>query len=96
MFTILKKYKKSGKIDDFFVHDPHIGLGPAMDEMFKLVETPYIINLQEDWIFERCIDLDRLLWVMDKHNDLNLLIFNTCIELATISPFENTIFLANG
>ncbi|MFW6129879.1 MAG: hypothetical protein ACOC56_01770, partial [Atribacterota bacterium] len=40
-------------------HNPHIGLGPSMDYMFKNhVKTKYMFYLQDDWEFERTgIDL---------------------------------------
>jgi hypothetical protein len=55
---------------------PRIGLGLAMDKMFKLVETDYLFYLQDDWEFERPIELNRLIWTMEKYTKINCITFN--------------------
>jgi len=57
-------------------HVPNIGLAPAMTKMFQKVETGFIFYLQDDFEFERPVELDRILWVMNKYNDINCITFN--------------------
>ena len=58
-------------------HNPAIGLGPAMDHMFKNhITADYMFYLQEDWEFERPVDIDQITWMMDQNPDVNLVIFN--------------------
>ncbi len=70
--------KRYGKLNGFetFSHDPKIGLGPAMDKMFKKVKTDYMFYLQDDFEFERPIDLDRILWTMERNARVNCITFN--------------------
>lgn len=59
-------------------HNPPIGYGPAMKLMLdNHIKTEYMLNLQDDWEFERTgIDIDRILWTMDKHSKINCITFN--------------------
>lgn len=60
-----------------FQHDPFIGLGPAMEDIFlNLLQGDYIFYLQDDWEFERHIDLDRIIWTMNNHPEINCITFN--------------------
>lgn len=52
-------------------HSPASNLGIALDTLLQKVETPYIVYLQDDWELERPVELDRILWTMDKHNEIN-------------------------
>jgi hypothetical protein len=55
---------------------PKIGVGYAMDKMFKLIESDYVFHMQDDWEFERPIELDRIIWTMEKHKKINCVTFN--------------------
>lgn len=58
-------------------HRPPIGLGPALDDLIKnKLKSKYCFYLQEDWEFERPVDVDEILWVMDRHEKINLVFFN--------------------
>lgn len=50
----------------------------AMDRMFKKhVKSEYVFYLQEDWEFERTgIDIDRIIYIMNKHKHINSVLFN--------------------
>lgn len=60
---------------DIHWHNPPIGLIDVTSYVLKLVETPFFFNLQDDWVFERPIEVDRILRLMEKINDLNLIVF---------------------
>ena len=62
--------------DTVILSKPKIGVGYAMDKMFKDVTAPYIFYLQDDWEFERPVDLDRIIWTMEKHKKINCITFN--------------------
>lgn len=51
-----------------FNSNPAIGYGNALHKMIHQVNTPYMMNMQDDWEFERTgIDIDRILWTMETH-----------------------------
>lgn len=58
-------------------HNPKIGVGPAMNSMFKNhIKSEYLLYLQDDWEFERIIEIDRLLWTMNQHQQINCITFS--------------------
>jgi len=58
-------------------HEPKIGLGRAMDYMFKNhIKSKYFVYLQDDWEFERPIELDRIIWTMEQYPQINLVFFS--------------------
>ena len=59
------------------VSKPFIGLGNGMKNMIlNKTESKYIFYLQDDWEFERFIDIDRILWTMDKYPKIHCITFN--------------------
>lgn len=62
-------------IDVILKHSPACGLGISIDTLLQKVETPYVIYLQDDWELERPVELDRLLWTMDRHDEINHILF---------------------
>ena len=72
----VRKIVNGYNVDSFFDRKPKIGLGPSMTDVFKKVKSKYIFYLQEDWLFERPIDLDQILWVMDKNSKINCVFFH--------------------
>lgn len=56
--------------------NPAQGLGNALVLGLKEVQTPFVFYLQEDWEFERPVDLDLLLYVMQQYDEINSFIFN--------------------
>jgi hypothetical protein len=72
----------------YFQHKPRVGLGPAMDYMIKQhIKSKYMFYLQEDWEFEQPVDIDRILWMMDRNDDVNLVFFNKYITYKSINKF---------
>jgi len=57
-------------------NDPPIGLGKTTELMLPKIKTRYLFYMQDDWIFERPVDLDQVIWVMDNHPKINLIHFN--------------------
>jgi hypothetical protein len=57
--------------------EPPKGLGWTLEHyLFNRLNTKYVLYLQEDWLFERPIDIDKLVWIMDQNADINLIFFN--------------------
>lgn len=78
---------------DSHYHDPPIGLGPAMDYMFRWineikVDTKYIFYMQDDWEFERPIDVEQLVWIMERNPDINCIFFNKYPNFPTLNGIE--------
>jgi hypothetical protein len=70
---------KNKKIDLIKSSDPKIGLGRALDYMINNVipkDKKYLFYLQDDWEFERPIELDRILWTMENNPEINLVLFS--------------------
>ncbi|MEJ7137354.1 glycosyltransferase family 2 protein [Amphibiibacter pelophylacis] len=39
--------------------DHHVGHHPAVDRMYRQVQTPYIFHCEDDWLFARAPDIER-------------------------------------
>ncbi len=90
---VIKWAVNSGVFDVIEKHNPKIGLGPAMSYMFKKhIRTKYMFYLQDDWEFERTgIDLDRILWIMDRHPEINLILFNKYKNMGSYAGFSSVL-----
>lgn len=66
---------------------PPIGLGLTMERMLSRIESPFMFYLQEDWEFERRIDLDQVVWTMEQHEEINAIIFFKYRTPGTINGF---------
>lgn len=60
---------------DIYQNDPPIGLGESMKRRILESKSDYIFYLQDDWEFERPIDVDRIIWTMNRNN-INCVTFN--------------------
>jgi len=60
--------------DDLLYSNPSIGLGKTLDNLVNnYITSDFVFYIQDDFEFERPIDLNRLLWLMKKHDDINLI-----------------------
>jgi hypothetical protein len=92
--TILKE---SGEIRDFTYHNPSIGLGKSMDYMFKHhIKSKYMFYLQEDWEFERPIDMNQLIWVMEENEHINMIGLNKIRNTGSLNGSEQTEHTYSG
>jgi len=74
---VVKWVQKNIPEAELIIHNPSIGLGLALDDIIKnKLKSKYCFYLQEDWDFERPVDIDQILWVMDRHEKINLVFFN--------------------
>jgi hypothetical protein len=86
-----------GRMDAVYQHNPCTGLGNSMDYMFrKHVTAPYFFNLQEDWEFERPVDIDHILWVMDHNPEVNCVIFNKIRNTGSLNGASQPQFTYGG
>ena len=67
---------------------PAVGLGAAMERMLVRIRSPFMFYLQEDWEFERHVDLDQAIWTMEQTPELNSLIFFKYRTPSTINSFS--------
>lgn len=93
---VIKIVQKMKDVDKFFVRKPKIGLGRSMDEVFKHVKSKYILYLQEDWIFERPIDLDRIIWTMDENPEINCIFFHKIQNRRSLNGIAQPEFNYDG
>lgn len=69
-------WAKEKNIDMVLQTNPAKGLGFALMKMLGLVTTKYCFYLQEDWEFERYVDIDQLICTMESDEKINSVIFN--------------------
>jgi hypothetical protein len=84
----LTKLLKRGEIHRLDMTAPAKGLGHALDWYIRATDhlkSDYCFYLQEDWIFERPIDIDQVTYVMDKNPHINLIFFNKIRNNAMIN-----------
>jgi len=77
MIKYLEGLRDKGEIHEIIIHNPAIGLGNSLDHLIKHeIKSDFIFYLQDDWEFEVPIDLDRLLWIMERNPKINLIFLN--------------------
>lgn len=82
----LNELKSKGEINEIITNNPAIGLGKTLDNIIKnKITSDFIFYLQDDWEFERPIDLDELVWTMETNDELNLIFFNKIINYEYIN-----------
>ena len=73
----VKEIQAAGDIHTLDYDKPAVGLGRSMNPyIMSKLKSKYMFYIQEDWIFERPIDIDHILWVMDNNPKINLIFFN--------------------
>lgn len=61
-------------VDELIIGNPSVGLGYALDSLINnYIENEFVFYIQEDFEFERPIDLDRLVHVMKNNESINLI-----------------------
>lgn len=61
---------------DVKISDPRIGRGPALNYLKQFVQSKYVWYMEEDFDFIKSISLDKLIDLMDKHENINQIAFN--------------------
>jgi len=70
------KYSRSlGIYEKVEVNQPPIGQGLSLSWLIEQVETPYVINWEDDYIAKQDIDLDLCVAIFDQHKDINQIAF---------------------
>lgn len=69
-----EKWEWKNKV--IFFHKKPLGLEQSLLLLMKEVKTPFFFYLQDDWVFERPVELDRILWIMENKPKMNLVFFN--------------------
>ena len=91
------KFAENNGFDVIAKHEPYWGLGFAMDYMFKIhIEADYIFYLQDDFEFERPVELDRILWVMERNKKINCITFNKYRNMKPNPPFVDKEYDYDG
>lgn len=85
----LEHLKSKGEIQVIDQDAPAKGLGWTLDYYIKnRFKSNYVFYMQEDWEFERPIDIDQITFTMDKHPKINLIFFNKIRNSGVINKQE--------
>ena len=63
------------KDEDIYSNDPPLGLDKSLISLIEKVNTPFCLYLQDDWVFERPIELDKAMYIMEHLNNVNNILF---------------------
>lgn len=55
--------------------NPKIGFGRAINTIVNKTKTKYMLYFQDDWEFELPIDIDQLIWVMNRNEKIKHILF---------------------
>jgi hypothetical protein len=93
----LSKLEAEGEVHEIHFHNPSIGLGYTLDFLIRdIIKTDYILYLQEDWEFERPIDIDQMVYVMDQNPNVNLIFFNKSVNYETLNKADQPQYNFSG
>lgn len=95
----VEKYvKNQPDIHDFYKSESRVGLGRVLTRFLKgpAFKSKYVLYLQEDWEFERPIDIDKIIWIMDQNPKMNLVFFNKIRNNAVINKQRQTQHTFSG
>lgn len=97
VMNYLAGLQKSGDVHTVDYDTIPIGLGRTMNEyIMKRFNSKYMFYIQEDWVFERPIDIDHILWVMDNNPKINLIFFNKIKNNPVINKQEQKEYTYSG
>lgn len=89
--------KNKREVNIIGYNNPPIGLGYTMNNFIrKSSKSKYMFYCQEDWVFERPIDIDHILWVMDNNPKINLIFFNKICNNAIINKQQQKEYTYSG
>jgi hypothetical protein len=69
------KYAKENLRNLHVINGKKKNFGVAIDNVVRSVKSKYMLYIQDDWEFERPIDIDQLIWVMDRNPQINQIMF---------------------
>lgn len=72
---LIKWANESGYFKTILISNPRKGRGTALNKLKEYAKSEYIIYLEEDWEFIKEINLDYLLLIMDKYEQINQICF---------------------
>lgn len=59
-------------IVDLRINDPKLGQLRSIDRLYETVRTPFVIHLEDDWGFERSIDLEKIVAMLSANPDVTV------------------------
>lgn len=74
---LVKWAENSGYFEkkNIYCNNPPLGLVNGIISLINKVKTPFLIYLQDDWAFERPIELDKAIYMMEKIPQINNILF---------------------
>lgn len=65
--------------------DKKLGHHAAVDFMYKHIDTPYVFHCEDDWLFEKSIDLTGVIEILNKNKWMSGICFRNLLDFK-ISP----------
>ena len=84
------------KVDRYVEFEPNKRLGYVFNQLLNDVKTKYYIYLQEDWKFLKEIDVDKIIDVMEKNDDIKQVWFPKKLEGKTYKLYCRDVINRNG
>jgi len=74
---LVKWAENSGyfKKEDIICNNPPVGLEQALVNLMKRAKSPFVLYMQDDWVFERPIELDKAMYIMEHVSKVNNILF---------------------
>jgi hypothetical protein len=57
---------------EMHVNASRLGQMRSIDQLYARVDTPYVLHLEDDWLFSGSVDLDRVMRFMDARPDISV------------------------
>ncbi len=93
----LEHLKAKGEIHVIDSDTPARGLGFCLNHYIKKrLNSEYVFYMQEDWEFERPIDIDQITYTMNNHPKVNLIFFNKIRNSGVINKAEQRQYTYDG
>lgn len=74
------------------LNEPRLGQMPAIDKAYGMVTTPYIVHLEDDWVFTGAMDVDDARAVLDEMTSVVAVCFSVFERLKLRQRIFRTTF----
>lgn len=75
-------FAKKFSVAEVRVNEPKLGQLRSIDKTYATLETPYVLHLEDDWGFNRTLDLDSVINFLEERPDISVV----CIAHRVYNP----------
>lgn len=93
---VIRWAEDSKVFTNIYSHNPAEGLGTALTFLLPRIRSEFAFYLQEDWELERPVDLDQIIWTMQQHSNINVVILNKYTNIGSYAGFPSNEFSYSG